>query len=79
MVKSIESATVHSLKNSTVGHLFRDFGEKKKSLEHWVGNWEQFDWSPLGGCIPSVRIVLLWNESARGDQSKELRSCACAR
>ena len=31
------------------------------------------------GWIPSVRIVLLEDESARGDQSKELRSCTCAR
>ena len=28
------------IKNWTVGHLFRDFGERegKKRLEHWVGN-----------------------------------------
>ena len=47
--------------------------EKKKRLEHWVGNWEQFEWSPLGGWIPSAHIVPLEDESARGDRSKKLK------
>ena len=72
------------IKNCTVGHLFGERGKWATTLgfglllvaEHWVGNWKQWDWSPLGGWIPSVRIVLLEDESARGDQSKELRSCA---
>ena len=46
------------LKNCTVGHLFVNVGKKKKKkkkrLEHWVGNWEQLEWSPLGGWIPSA-------------------------
>ena len=68
------------IKNCTVGHLFEDFGERGERWARTLGwNWEQWDWSPLGGWIPSVRIVLLEDESARGDQSKELRSCACAR
>ena len=47
--------------------------EKKKRLEHWVGHWEQLEWSPLGGWIPSAHIVPLEDESARGDRSKELK------
>ena len=67
------------IKNCTVGHLFVNVGEKKKKkrkekrLEHWVGNWEQLEWSPLGGWIPSSHIVPLEDESARGDRSKELK------
>ena len=85
MVRSIEClVTVHSYKEldcrSFLEILEREREKKsKKNLEHWVGNWEQQDWSPLGGWIPYVRIVLLGDESARGDQSKELRSCACPR
>ena len=65
------------LKNCTVGHLFVNVGKKKKKkkkrLEHWVGNWEQLEWSPLGGWIPSAHIVPLEDESARGDRSKKLK------
>ena len=82
MVKSIESATVNSYKElhcrSFIWRFWREREERKKRLKHWVGNWEQRDWSPLGGWIPSVCIVLLEDESARGDQSMELRSYACA-
>ena len=76
MVRNIESATVHSYKELH----YRSFickcckkKDKKKRLEHWVGNWEQLEWSPLGGWIPFVHIVPLEDESARGDRSKELK------
>ena len=73
MVRSKESALCILIKNCTVGHLFVNVGEKKKKtkkkrLEHWVGNWEQLEWSPLGGWIPSAHIVPLEDESARGDR-----------
>ena len=62
------------IKNCTIGHSFVNVAKKKKKrLEHWVGNWEQLEWSPLGGWIPSVHIVPLEDESARGDRSKELK------
>ena len=45
--------------------------------EHWDGNtW--IGLTLLAGS-PSVRIVLLEGRTANGDQSKELRSYACAR
>ena len=78
MVRSKESATVHSSKELHCrSFICKSWGKKKKKkkkrLEHWVGNWEQLDWSPLGGWIPSAHIVPLEDESARGDRSKKLK------
>ena len=75
MVRSKESGTVHSSKELHCRSFIVNVGKKKrkKRLEHWVGNWEQFEWSPLGGWIPSAHIVLLEDESARGDRSKKLK------
>ena len=49
------------------------YENRKCGPENWVGNWEQFEWSPLGGWIPSAHIVPLEDESARGDRSKKLK------
>ena len=63
------------IKICTVGHLFGFFGEREKKgknrLEQWIGNWEQWDRSPLGGCVPFRTCSAVGDESARGDQSKE--------
>ena len=81
MVRSIESVTVHSNKELHCrSFIWREGKKWARTLGFGLllvaEHWEQWDWSPLGGWIPSVRIVLLEDESARGDQSKELRSCS---
>ena len=74
MVRSKESATVHSYKELHCRQFIcKCWRKKTKKLEHWVGNLEQLEWSPLGGWIPSAHIVPLEDESARGDRSKELK------
>ena len=77
MVRSKESATVQSSKElhcrSFICKCWKKTKRKKNKLEHSVGNWEQLEWSPLGGWIPSAHIVPLEDESARGDRSKKLK------